>query len=326
MKSRFSRPPVLLLAAGLGLVALVPATPALAQSNNDFFGNLFKPPGQVRSGTATPVQEDPSDPGSLAGRVDRLENQLRQTTGLIEQLQYRNQQLEAQVKRLQDEIDFRMTGGTGAPPAAPGAGPSAAPSGMPPATPGQPARRSDAFDPNAQAAAPGAPRPLGATAPSGAAPGQPSTPMDLGALAGSVAGSGAPAATQPPGNSPKDLYDLAYGYMLRQDYEQSGNTFRQFLQQYPSDRAVPDAYYWLGETDYQRRAYKEAAQSFLKVSADYPNAVKAPDALLRLGQSLAAIGEKDAACATLNAIGNKYPRASASIKQGVEREQKRVGC
>ncbi|MCJ8144762.1 tol-pal system protein YbgF [Ancylobacter sp. A5.8] len=317
------RPSVLLLAAGLGLAALAPAAPVLAQSNNDFFGNLFKPPGQVRSGAATPVEEDPSDPGSLAGRVDRLENQLRQTTGLIEQLQYRNQQLEAQVKQLQGEIDFRLPGGAST---APGAAPSAAPPGLPPATPGQPARRSDAFDPNAQAAAPGAPRPLGTTAPSGPVPGQPSAPMDLGALAGSVAGAGASAATQPPGNSPKDLYDLAYGYMLRQDYEQSGTTFRQFLQQYPTDRAVPDAYYWLGETDYQRRAYKEAAQSFLKVSADYPNALKAPDALLRLGQSLAAIGEKDAACATFNAIGNKYPRASASIKQGVEREQKRVGC
>lgn len=316
MKPRFPRPAILLFAAGLGLAALAPVAPALAQSNNDFFGNLFKPPGQVRSGGSAPAQENPSDPGSLAGRVDRLENQLRQTTGLIEQLQYRNQQLEAQVKRLQDEIDFRMPGA----PTAPGA----APTGTPPATPGQPARRSDAFDPNAQAAAPGAPRPLGTTPPSD--PAQSNAPMDLGALAGSVAGSGASAPTQPPGNSPKDLYDLAYGYMLRQDYEQSGNTFRQFVQQYPSDRAVPDAYYWLGETDYQRRAYKEAAQSFLKVSADYPNAVKAPDALLRLGQSLAAIGEKDAACATFNAIGNKYPRATATIKQGVEREQKRVGC
>lgn len=149
-------------------------------------------------------------------------------------------------------------------------------------------------------------------------------PTDLGALAGSVAG---PAGTTaPPTNSPKDLYDLAYGYLLRQDYAQSGETFRRFVQQYPNDRAAPEAYYWLGETDYLRQSYKEAAQSFLKVSTDYPNAVKAPDALLRLGQSLAAIGEKDAACATFNAVGNKYPRASASIKQGVEREQKRAGC
>jgi TolA-binding protein len=32
------------------------------------------------------------------------------------------------------------------------------------------------------------------------------------------------------------------------------------------------------------------------------------------------------ACATLAEVGRKYPRASNSVKQGVEREQKRVHC
>ena len=55
-------------------------------------------------------------------------------------------------------------------------------------------------------------------------------------------------------------------------------------------------------------------------------AVNPEQALLRLGQSLAALGEKDAACGTLAEVGRKYPRASPSLKQNVEREQKRVGC
>ena len=53
---------------------------------------------------------------------------------------------------------------------------------------------------------------------------------------------------------------------------------------------------------------------------------KAPDALLRLGQSLAALGEKEAACASLGEVLRKYPRASVGVKQGVDREQKRVRC
>lgn len=323
---RRSRLSALLLVAGSLAFAQLPAGSAFAQANNDFFGNLFKPPGSVRSGTTPPPEAAAEDDGGTVGmRLDRLENQLRQMTGQFEQLQYRNQQLEQQVKALQGEIDFRLggAGGGAAPGAAPRA-PAAAPGGVAPIMEPAPTRRSDAFDPAAQGAAPGAPRPLGTTQPSGGA----GTPMDLGALSGQVAAGGAPvgAATAPPTNSPKDLFDLAYGYMLRQDYAQSGQSFEQFLKLYPTDRAAPDAYYWLGETQFQRKTYKEAAQNFLKVSTDYPNAVKAPDALLRLGQSLAAIGEKDAACATLNAVGNKYPRASASIKQGVEREQKRVGC
>ncbi|HKF99828.1 MAG TPA: tol-pal system protein YbgF, partial [Xanthobacteraceae bacterium] len=35
---------------------------------------------------------------------------------------------------------------------------------------------------------------------------------------------------------------------------------------------------------------------------------------------------KEAACATFVEVGRKYPRASPTVRQGVEREQKRVGC
>ena len=45
-----------------------------------------------------------------------------------------------------------------------------------------------------------------------------------------------------------------------------------------------------------------------------------------LAQSLAALKQKEMACATLAEIGRKYPRAANNVKQGVEREQKRVNC
>jgi len=333
LTARSSRFSALLLLAGLVAAASVPFDAAQAQqNNNNFFGNLFKPPGQVKQGGSAPAGDETAiDPGEATVRIDRLENQIRQMTGNIEQLQYRNQQLEAQVKRLQDELNY-TTGAGGAPVAgAPSPGTSAAmgaPAGVPPVAGAAPAgRRPDVFDPATQPGAPGAPRPLGTTQPSAPVAGaQAGAPMDLGAMSGAAAAAGGPVAALPPANTPKDQFDQAYAAMLRQDYQQSAQGFRQFIQQYPNDRATPDAYYWLGESEYLRKSYKEAAQNFLKVSADYPNAVKAPDAMLRLGQSLAAIGEKDAACATFNAVGNKYPRATTTIKQGVEREQKRAGC
>ena len=45
--------------------------------------------------------------GDIYIKIDQLENQVRQLTGAVEQLQYRNQQLEATVKRLQDEVETR---------------------------------------------------------------------------------------------------------------------------------------------------------------------------------------------------------------------------
>jgi tol-pal system protein YbgF len=133
-------------------------------------------------------------------------------------------------------------------------------------------------------------------------------------------------ATLPPTASPQDEYDMAYGYVLHKDYALAEQAFRDFARKYPDDRLMPDAQYWLGETLFQRQRYRDAAELFLAVSTKYDKAGKAPDALLRLGQSLAALNSKESACATLAEVGRKFPRASASVKRGVEQEQKRAHC
>jgi tol-pal system protein YbgF len=209
--------------------------------------------------------------------------------------------------------------------------PSAAPAGR---------GRNDAFDPAANPNAPGAPRALGSIASAGPGPmgmagaRPPASPsvggpgiaaQPLPPARGADAGPQV-ALVEPPSATPKDEYDLAYGYMLRKDYGPAEQTFRAFLRKYASDRLVPDANYWLGESLFQQKHYRDAAESFLTVTTKYDTSGKAPDSLLRLGQSLAALGEKEAACAALGEVGRKYPRASAGIKQGVDREQKRVHC
>ena len=133
-------------------------------------------------------------------------------------------------------------------------------------------------------------------------------------------------AALPPATTAKDDYDLAYGYVLRKDYALAEEAFRNFLKKYPSDQMAGEATFWLGESLFQRQRYRDAAESFLNVSTKFEKSGKAPDALLRLGQSLAALKEKEAACATFVELGRKYPRASPTVRQGVEREQKRVGC
>lgn len=299
-----------------------------------------------------------SSSGDLAMRLDRLEAQIRQLTGAIEQLQYRNQQLEGQLRRMQQETEYRFQEGSSratpstrpAAPAQPVQPPQATqPYSPPAATPG---RRGDAFDPALNPNAPGAPRPLGTTAPSAplaqahesdepvGAPGgrAAGAPLDLSTLSGLPgspeaahepaprAPAGAQVAALPPSDSPKDTYDLAYGYILRRDYALAEDGFRVFLRRFPNDRLASDAQYWLGESLFQRQRYRDAAEIFLNVSTKYETAAKAPDSLLRLGQSLAAMGEREAACASLAEVSRKYPRASVSVKQGVDREQKRVRC
>lgn len=113
------------------------------------------------------------DASELIVRLNRIENVTRQMSGQIEQLQYENRQLKEQVRKFQEDVEYRFQEGKGsgrrAPAAAPAPSPSQAPSAAPYGTnpgEGRPGKRGDAFDPNQNPSAPGAPRPLGSTAPS----------------------------------------------------------------------------------------------------------------------------------------------------------------
>lgn len=371
------------LAAAPALVVVIAAAtiaaPCAALAQGSFLSDIFggsqrlspeqdrspAPEGgmQTQAGPQNRVAQGPA--GELTTRLDRLEAQIRQLTGAIEQLQYRNQQLEAHLRRMQEQGPARPSAAQ--PQVQPQAQPQVQP--PPPAPPPAGGRRGEVFDPAQHPNAPGAPRVLG-TLPSGpsgtvvqanpnvqdgeiGAPGGrgAGAPLDLSTLAAAAANergpaqpgysqpgaavtgpnprgpaAGAQVATLPPSDSPRDNYDLAYGYLMRKDYALAEEGFRNFLNRFPSERLVPEAQYWLGESLFQRQRYRDAAEMFLAVSTKYETNARAPDSLLRLGQSLAAMGEREAACASLAEVLRKYPRASVAIRQGVEREQKRVRC
>jgi tol-pal system protein YbgF len=294
-------------------------------------------------------------------RIQQLENQLRQLTGQNEELQYRNRQLEERLRQLgaapagQPAIAQPNVAAIPAQPGSVSRQPPpydqqiAAPAPIiqeSPAPQPQARRRGDAFDPGQNPNAPGAPRALGGgqlPIPSEAAVGAPGgrgagEPLDLGNTAGiprdpggalpSPRGPGATSAltTLPPSATPRDEFDLGIGYMQRKDYALAEETMRNFAQKYPADPLLADSQYWLGESFFQRQKYRDAAESFLGVTTKFGSSAKAPDALLRLGQSLAALNEKEAACAALGEVTRKYPRASGGVKAAVDREQKRVKC
>ena len=374
------------LAAGL-----CASTAALAEDGN-LLDRMFGKPSEVGASQSSGQQATPEQ----VMRIERLEAQIRQMTGTIEQLQYRNQQLENQLRGMGGQVSGgqvsggQVSGGQVAgqpgqagaqqplppmqqgrsmaavssppmsqPPPMSAPPPMGAPQMVPPApVSGGPGRRSDVFDPALNPNAPGAPRALGGPqnepppiissdepvgAPGGRSAGG---PLDLTSPGGAprpgpqgeggplppppsrnLSGTGAVAsAVAPPTDSPKDVYDLGYGYVMRKDYALAEQTFRGFLEKYPSDRRSAEAQFWLGESLFQRQQYDAAAQSFLDLSTKHGGHPKAPDALLRLAQSLEAMKQKEMACATLTEVGRKYPRASASVKQGVERELKRAHC
>src|SRR5437763_1166335 len=301
-----------------------------------FFDRIFTGSERFGATDVTPAAGERTaqlSESDLLVRLDRLEAQIRQLTGQIEQLQYRNQQLEAQLRGMQPDGERRVgDAGSRAParPMAPRAESVLLPraESLPPASAPPSAgtgRRGDAFDPTQHPNAPGAPHMLGSVSPGATgAPPYDSAPAAPPSRYPGV--SGTAAATLPPSQTPRDEFDLGYGYVLRKDYALAEDTLRAFLSKYPGDGLAGEATFWLGESLFQRQRYRDAAEAFLNVTTKHETAAKAPDPLLRLGQSLAALGEKEAACASLGEVMRKFPRVSAAMKQGIEREQKRVRC
>ena len=97
------------LAMALGaVVGMLPAAVAASRLES-------APEGQartaMRANTALKVAQ--LSETDLLMRLDRLEEQVRQLTGVVEQLQYRNQQLEQQLRRTQDIPEPRSGAGRG---------------------------------------------------------------------------------------------------------------------------------------------------------------------------------------------------------------------
>ena len=169
----------------------------------------------------------------------------------------------------------------------------------------------------------------------GAAPGaapattgsKPSATFDAGNSATSPAqtAEAAPLVSLPAG-TPQTQYDFAIDLLKRGQFPGARDAFKQFLQAHPKDALAGNAQYWLGETYYVQGQYKDAADSFLKGYTTYSKSNKAPDSLLKLGMTLAALNQKNAACATFGQLKEQFPQASPAIVARNKQERQKVGC
>lgn len=266
------------------------------------------------------------DASELVVRLGRIENQSRLMAGQIETLQYENRQLKEQLRKFQEDVEFRLNEGKGGKPSAAPA-PSGPVNGGNPGA-GRPGKRGDAFDPAQAPGAPGTPMQLGSTQPS--APLPPREAVEAAEAAprpqrlpqGAINGEDEDAEAGAPGyDEPVDLrppartgaiparpsesvaatrtgdpaadYDAAVELYRAKQYEQAEMGLRQFIQSHPRDNRVAGATYWLGESYLARGRNREAAEQFLKVSTDYARSSQAPDAMLKLGVTLNALGARE---------------------------------
>ena len=335
-----------LMAAPLTCLALALASPAQAQGF-DFFHRQppqtapMSPPGNVPA----EVPADDNETAALVLRINRLEEELRQANGRIEQLENAERRLEDQLQKFRQDVEYRFGersgGASGSAPPSVASAPAVI---MPPPAAAPPVtvieapvtvrpRRSDVFDPNAEPNAPGAPQPLGTTARSAplvraVPPAGP--PLDLGkgptpptplATGPTIVGSGVAML-----DAPREQFNAALQAFQVGQYQQAEDGFKAFMAGNVGHRLTPDAIFYIGETYFQRSRAREAAEQYLKVTTDYAKSSRAPESMVRLGQALAALGNSEQSCATFAEFGKRYPNATQSVKKLAEREMAKDRC
>ena len=129
-----------------------------------------------------------------------------------------------------------------------------------------------------------------------------------------------------PNKPPKEQYDFALSFMKVGDYETAEVALREFIDKNKTDQLAGSAQYWYGETFRIRQLYSDAATAYLDGYQNYPKSKKAPENLLKLGTTMVELGEKDQGCKMIIGLKKEYPKASQSVLQKAQYEQKRFKC
>ena len=129
-----------------------------------------------------------------------------------------------------------------------------------------------------------------------------------------------------PNKPTKEQYDFALSFMKVGDYETAELALREFIDKNKTDELAGSAQYWYGETFRIRQLYSDAATAYLDGYQNYPKSKKAPENLLKLGTTMVELGEKDQGCKMIKGLKKQYPKASQSVLQKAQYEQKRFKC
>ncbi len=129
-----------------------------------------------------------------------------------------------------------------------------------------------------------------------------------------------------PNKPPKEQYEFAVSFMKIGDYETAEFALKEFIDKNKDHDLAGSAQYWYGETFRIRQLYSDAASAYLDGYQNYPKSKKAPDNLLKLGITMVQLGEKDQGCKMISGLKKEYPKASKSVLQKAQYEQKKFKC
>jgi tol-pal system protein YbgF len=106
-----------------------------------------------------------------------------------------------------------------------------------------------------------------------------------------------------------DLYQQALDLIKQKKYEDAKKTLKTYIEKHPHDKRVANAYFWMGECEYNLQRFEEAILEYQKVISDYPQSNKVPDSLLKQGMAFRELGDRESAKILFDKLIKKYPNS-----------------
>ena len=109
-------------------------------------------------------------------------------------------------------------------------------------------------------------------------------------------------------------YEAGYALYKAGNYADAAKSFQSFAKNFPDSLRVPEAEYWLGNSQLAMKDYKSALDTYQGYLKDFPEAAKSADVMYGMARCLQGLKRPNAARKTLKKLLAKYPSSGAAAK------------
>jgi tol-pal system protein YbgF len=115
-------------------------------------------------------------------------------------------------------------------------------------------------------------------------------------------------------SGPEEAYKRAYDKYTKGDLEGARKDFKKFLETYPKSKYSENAHFWLGECYFAGKKYEEAILEFDEVIKNYPKGNKVPDSLFRQGMAFLEMKDTTNAKLILKEVVRRFPQTDQASR------------
>lgn len=110
------------------------------------------------------------------------------------------------------------------------------------------------------------------------------------------------------------LYDAGLAAFNARKYQEAQRSFTDFTRNYGNHKLVSNAWYYVGESNFQRNQFADAALAYDTVITKYGKSSRAPAAYLKQGIAFSKLGQNAAARARMQELIKKFPNSAEAAR------------